>query len=95
MTPAEAYVQHVMNYRLEALKSNRPTISVPAFGTNKAFTEPNLLAQALAAVTLKLDALASQPTEPQPAPIVTDEQLERVFRKVLGGVDGASPGAPA
>lgn len=32
-------------------------------------------------------------TPPQPAPIVTDEQLERVFRKVLGGVDGASPPA--
>lgn len=30
-------------------------------------------------------------TPPQPAPVVTDEQLERVLRKVLGGVDGATP----
>lgn len=42
--------------------------------------------QALARIEKKLG-------EPQSTPIVTDEQLERVLRKVLGGVDGASPPA--
>lgn len=38
-----------------------------------------------------VDAILHPKTDPQPAPIVTDDQLERVLRKVLGGVDGASP----
>lgn len=41
--------------------------------------------------TLAADVAALKKAPPQPAPIVTDEQLERVMRKVLGGLDGASP----
>lgn len=35
--------------------------------------------------------IAALKAAPQQQPVVTDEQLERVLRKVIGGVDGASP----
>ncbi|GAA2355405.1 hypothetical protein Cme02nite_69460 [Catellatospora methionotrophica] len=52
MTPQQAWVLHVMNYRLEAILANRPTVLIPAradLGTAyaKAVTEPNQLYTAL------------------------------------------------
>jgi hypothetical protein len=55
MTPAQAYVQHVMNYRLDAIRGNKATIKVPKFGDYAEFVETNQLAVALT-------ALASKPT---------------------------------
>lgn len=50
---------------------------------------PGLASKAdVAAIGAKLDALAATPPGTATIP---DEQLERVFRKVLGGVDGATP----
>ena len=53
MTPGESWALHVINYRLEALKANRPVIRVPArpdLGASyTAFEEPNLLAVAVGA----------------------------------------------
>lgn len=59
MTPGEQYVQHVINYRTEALKANRTTIKVPAFGTNAAFTETNELAVAINDLRSQLAKLAT------------------------------------
>lgn len=63
MTPQQEYVQHVMNYRLEAVKAMRDPIVIPAFTATggkvyPATTEPNLLAQAILAIpttTLPVD----------------------------------------
>lgn len=52
MTPQQAYIQHVMNYRLDGLLHNRPTVTVPAFASGTlavpANTETNDLAARLA-----------------------------------------------
>jgi hypothetical protein len=96
MTEAERYVQHVINYRVEALRANRPTIVIPAFGDRPAITEPNRLAEALA-------ELAARP-QVESAPVDVDQlaaalaphleaAAERAVRKVLGAVDGATPGS--
>lgn len=84
MTEQQAYVQHVMNYRTEAIKSNRVTINIPAFGDNKASAETNQLAVILNNIMADLDALKAAP----PGSVaITDEQLERVLTKVLGSLD--------
>jgi GH25 family lysozyme M1 (1,4-beta-N-acetylmuramidase) len=54
--PAEEYVLHVMNYRLEGIESNRTTIHIPAKTTSDGVAHPakdetNQLAAALAAIT--------------------------------------------
>jgi N-acetyl-anhydromuramyl-L-alanine amidase AmpD len=55
MTAAQQYVQHVMNYRLDAIIHNRSTNSVPAFTATDgskypAFSETNDLAAAIASL---------------------------------------------
>lgn len=57
MTPAEGYVQHVMNYRIDALLHMRPVCKVPAYSngtyTKAAFEETNDLAVALGKLAAK------------------------------------------
>jgi hypothetical protein len=60
-------------------------------GKSPVDSAPSFRTRQLISIETKLDKLLAAPE--QPAPIVTDEQLERVLRKVLGGVDGASPPA--
>jgi hypothetical protein len=56
MSAAQEYVQHVMNYRLEAVKAMRDPINIPAFKSSDgslvkpALTEPNELAKAIRAI---------------------------------------------
>lgn len=57
MTPGQQYVQHVMNYRIDAILHMRATVSVPAFtatngSTYSAFTETNHLAAAVNGLAL-------------------------------------------
>jgi len=57
MTPSQQYVQHVMNYRLDAIIHMRPTNNVPEFtatdGTRfPAINEGNQLAAAITALSL-------------------------------------------
>lgn len=64
MTPQQAYVLHVMNYRLEALKAYRVEIKIPAVTiegqTFPAITETNALAVAVRAL---VDAADIDPAE--------------------------------
>jgi len=55
LTEGQAYVQHVMNYRLEGLRANREIITIPAFGDQPAVTETNNLAAMLRLVAMKVD----------------------------------------
>ena len=62
MTPSQQYVQHVMNYRLDAVIHNRPTCSVPAFTATDgskfpAINEGNQLHDKLEAVSAAIAAL--------------------------------------
>ena len=55
MTPGQQYVQHVMNYRLDAILHMRPTVNVPMFTATDgskfpAITEGNQLALAITAL---------------------------------------------
>ena len=66
------YVQHVMNYRLEAIVALRPVINVPASNFNgkpyPAFSEPNVLA-----VTLKA----------QPDPDIDETRLAELLAPTI------------
>jgi hypothetical protein len=57
MTPSQQYIQHVMNYRLDAIIHMRPTCNVPAFTATDgsrfpAINENNDLAAAITALSL-------------------------------------------
>lgn len=69
MTPSQQYVQHVMNYRIDAIIHNRPKCTVPPFkatdGSNFAgFTEDNDLYEKLEEI------LAAEAATPGPGPVV-------------------------
>lgn len=62
MTDAQAYVQHVVNYRVDGLVHNRDEIEVPDFdapgGSNyNGFTEINELAQAIRELTALVQSI--------------------------------------
>lgn len=59
MTPQEQYIQHVINYRAEALKANRPIIKIPAHPGGPAITETNELAVAINDLRSQLANLAT------------------------------------
>lgn len=100
MTPAEKWVQHVMNYRLEALRANRAVIKIPARAdlgkAYKAFTEPNNLAVALAVLAARdegLDqaAVLARVEQLAAAETARDEALrELVEQGVSGQLDAAA-----
>ena len=57
-------------------------------GKSPVDSAPSFRTRQLTSIETKLDQLLAAP---QQQPVVTDEQLERVMRKILGGVDGATP----
>lgn len=85
MTPAQQYVQHVMNYRLDAIIHMRPTNNVPVFTATdgtvyNAFTEVNQLAAAILAAGGSADPPASSTPPPDLAALVdmtADEVAKR------------------
>lgn len=98
MTPGERWVLHVINYRVEAIKSNRATIRVPArpdLGPSyKAFEEPNRLATALGEVDPDEQAFAAavlaELTPEKIAAAIPPELAQRVADEL-----GRRLGAPA
>lgn len=64
MTPQEQYIQHVINYRAEALKANRPIIKIPAHPGGPAITETNELAVAINDLKAQLAKLATGGVDP-------------------------------
>jgi len=68
-------------WRLLALLQNLPAAEYQIPGEPAPRVEVNLLRK-------RLDEIAAKVDQP-----ISDEQLERVMRKVLGGVDGATPAA--
>lgn len=78
MTPAQAYVQHVMNYRLAALRNNAETFAIPAFPAfgQPAATETNYLARALRELGERLSA-------PAPVTVAVDEAVTAAIAKAV------------
>lgn len=84
MTPAQQYVQHVMNYRIDAILHMRPTCNVPAFTATDgsrfpAITETNHLALAVLA--------ADDTGDPAGPPIDLNALAEQIAADVVEKVD--------
>lgn len=88
LSDAQAKIlQNLADYMDPRIEAEAQGLDELRFGPQKG--KPHWLVQTLK--QLAADVTALKAVEPQPAPVVTDEQLERVLRKVLGGVDGATP----
>lgn len=88
MTPSQQYIQHVMNYRIDAILHMRPTVNVPpstaSDGTKfPGFTETNHLAAAVLAADdtaaagppLDLEAIAKEIADQVAAQAPTVEEI--------------------
>lgn len=83
MTPAQQYVQHVMNYRIDAILHMRATCNVPAFTATDgsrfpAITEKNDLALAITA----LGGQAGDDLTPEEIQAIADAIAAEVLAKV-------------
>lgn len=90
MTPAQEYTLHVLNYRIEALRANRPSISVPPFTASNgqkfpAIQEANQLALALAAIQAAITAPAG------PSDGLSEAELAAAYRAAADKLDPPSP----
>jgi hypothetical protein len=99
MTAAQQYVQHVMNYRLDAIIHMRLTNNVPALTTTDgskypAFSEPNHLASKITEVVTKIDTLLTGGVPPADMSII-QTQLADIQKSVHGLINGVHANANA
>jgi hypothetical protein len=101
MTPSQGYVQHVMNYRLDAIRGNKPVCVVPPYTAPSGdqfpgFTEPNQLAIAVikllddeANITQKIHDEIQRAVDAMKDVTLTDEQINRLAVQTAAGVTTA------
>lgn len=96
MTPAQEYVQHVINYRLAGLLGGNAVVAVPAFTASNgqkfpAISTPNALAAGLSALTTIARGIAASTGTAGDAAGVDQAELQAAFQAAADALKPTPP----